>query len=73
MRTVTGIALVGMAGFLIVCSGSHPDPGGTVSASPQTPAPEAPHTVRPSAFLPRGDGASGIVYDFHTTAPATAK
>jgi hypothetical protein len=43
MRTVTGVALIGMAGFLIVCGGgSHTSPGGggTVSASPQTPTPD---------------------------------
>ena len=42
MKTVTGVALVGMATFLVVCGGPdpHPTPGSTVSASPQTPAPD---------------------------------
>ena len=40
MKTATGVVLVGMAGLLIVCGGSNSNPGGTVSASPQTPAPD---------------------------------
>jgi hypothetical protein len=57
MKTATGVVLVGMAGLLIVCGGSHSNPGGTVSASPQTPAPDTKPTYG------GGDGGAPIPQD----------
>ena len=43
MKTATGVVLVGMAISLIVCGG-HGAPGGSVSASPQSPTPDTKPT-----------------------------